>query len=259
MLCRILLSLIVALAGLASPGYAQTSRFDYGIFVEDGDTLNYRILSPDYNPSGSYPLLLFLHGAGERGDDNEAQLKWGVQNLATDEMMKNYPCFVLAPQCPAEQWWSNFGDWESDSLTFQDSASPPMALTMALLDAAVRELPVDTTRIYITGLSMGGLGTFDAISRYPDRFAAAIPVCGGGDTTMVNTFKDIPLWIISGAEDVIVEPKLSMDMVRALQDAGAKPGFSLYPDTGHFSWLAAYSDPMIWAWLFRQRKADNGN
>ena len=101
---------------------------------------------------------------------------------------------------------------------------------------------------------MGGFGTFDAIERYPDLFAAAVPVCGGGDVSKVNTISKIPIWIFHGSEDAAVNPILSVNMVNALIKAGAHPGFTMYPEVGHFSWIAAYSDPMMMEWLFRQHK-----
>lgn len=237
-----------------SLSFAQPSRFSSNKYINaKGDTLLYRLLSPDYNPSRKYPLVIFLHGSGERGNDNEAQLKWGVMNFATDEAMAQYPALVIAPQCPANQGWSNFSDRrKSDDIRLLNTPSKPMELVIQLIHKLSKELPVDTTRIYITGLSMGGFGTFDAIERYPDLFAAAVPVCGGGDITKAESIKHIPIWIFHGAEDTAVDPKFSLDMVSALTKAGAHPGFTQYPEVGHFSWLAAYSDPLMMAWMFRQ-------
>ena len=101
---------------------------------------------------------------------------------------------------------------------------------------------------------MGGFGTFDAMARYPDLFAAAVPVCGGGDTCTAAIISKIPCWIFHGAEDVSVSPLFSLNMLKAMLNAGAHPGFTMYPEVGHFSWLAAYSDPLMIAWLFRQHK-----
>lgn len=234
---------------------AQSDRFEPGVFKStNGDSLQYRLLIPDYNPVRDYPLVIFLHGSGERGNDNQAQLKWGIQQLASDEMMKSFPCFVLAPQCPSNDWWSNYDNLPDGQLSLKEDTGKAMSLMMDLAESLITNLNIDTNRIYITGLSMGGYGTFDAISRFPDLFASAIPVCGGGDTTKAAAIKDLPMWIITGSEDTVVDPKLSTDMLLALNKEGARPGFTLYPETGHFSWLAAYSDPMIWAWLFRQSR-----
>lgn len=196
-----------------------------------------------------------MHGSGERGNDNEAQLKWGVANFATDQAMILHPAYVVAPQCPAGQSWSNFTRSEKPGeVRLRNTPSKPMGLIIELINKLIKEQPVDVNRVYITGLSMGGFGTFDAIERYPDLFAAAVPVCGGGDISLAASIKHIPVWIFHGSEDGAVNPVLSLAMADALTQAGAHPGFTLYPETGHFSWLAAYSDPMMMEWLFRQHK-----
>jgi predicted peptidase len=235
---------------------AQSSRFSVNRFVnEKGDTLNYRQLFPDSDTLRKYPLVIFLHGSGERGNDNEAQLKWGVMNFATDQNMILHPALVVAPQCPEKMQWSNFSrEKNSLELRLQATPSKPMELLNGLIRQLIRTMPVDTNRIYITGLSMGGYGTYDAIERYPHLFAAAVPVCGGGDTSKVATIAHLPIWIFHGAEDPAVSPLLSLMMLQALTKAGAHPGFTQYPEVGHFSWLGAYSDPLMIEWLFRQHK-----
>ena len=129
-----------------------------------------------------------------------------------------------------------------------------MKLLIELIQQVIKKLPVDTNRIYITGLSMGGFGTYDAIERYPHLFAAAVPVCGGGDVSCAATIVHIPIWIFHGAEDAAVNPVHSLNMLGALTKAGAHPGFTQYPEVGHFSWLGAYNDELMMEWLFRQRK-----
>ena len=236
--------------------YSQSSLFSFEKFVgEKGDTLKYRQLFPDYDTIRKYPLVIFLHGSGERGNDNEAQLKWGVKNFASDENMKLHPCFVIAPQCPNNLEWANFSRGNNSSaILLQKSPSETMQLLVALIHDFVKKYRVDTNRIYITGLSMGGFGTFDAIARYPDLFAAAVPVCGGGDVSTANSIRHIPIWIFHGAEDAAVNPAFSLNMIEALTKAGAHPGYTQYPEVGHFSWVAAYSDPLMIEWLFRQHK-----
>lgn len=235
---------------------AQPSRFSVERFIGDkGDTLNYRLLFPDSDPGRKFPLVIFLHGSGERGNDNDAQLKWGVMQFATDEMMSMYPAFVIAPQCPVGSTWSNVARTNNNRLiTLQAEPSKPMALLYGLIQKMKQNASIDTNRIYITGLSMGGYGTFDALERYPGLFAAAMPVCGGGDTSRAASIAHIPMWIMHGSEDATVNPLNSVDMLQALMKAGAHPGFSMYPETGHFSWLAAYNNKLAIEWLFRQRK-----
>lgn len=215
----------------------------------------YRQLFPDSDTLRRFPLVIFLHGSGERGNDNEAQLKWGVMNFATDENMMRHPAFVIAPQCPANMSWANFiRDRNSTQINMLPSATKPMTLLIELIEQVKRNLRIDTNRIYITGLSMGGYGTYDAIMRYPKLFAAAVPVCGGGDTSKVALIARLPIWVFHGAEDPAVSPVFSLEMVQALTKAGAHPGFTQYPEVGHFSWLGAYSDAQMMEWLFRQHK-----
>jgi predicted peptidase len=230
----------------------SSSRFSREKYVDSkGDTLCYRQLYPDADTLRKYPLIIFLHGSGERGNDNEAQLKWGVTNFATDENMLRHPALVIAPQCPDKISWSNFSRTD---MKLQPSPTRPMELLIELIHKLIKTMPVDSNRIYITGLSMGGYGTYDAIERYPHLFAAAVPVCGGGDVSRAASIVHIPIWIFHGSEDPAVNPVYSLDMLEALTKAGAHPGFTQYPEVGHFSWLGAYSDPLMIEWLFRQHK-----
>lgn len=236
--------------------FSQPPRFSFNKYIGDkGDTLNYRLLFPDSDTLRKYPLVIFLHGSGERGSDNDAQLKWGVMNFATDENMTRYPAIVIAPQCPEKIGWSNFSRGKvSSDMRLQPSPTRPMELVIALIHQLIKTMPVDSNRIYITGLSMGGFGTYDAIERYPNLFAAAVPVCGGGDISKAASIAHLPIWIFQGAEDPAVNPSYALDMLQALTKAGAHPGFTQYPEVGHFSWLGAYSDPLMIEWLFRQHK-----
>jgi len=247
----------ICFSGFLPSANAQYSeRFSRHIFKgANGDTLRYRMLYPDYDTLRKYPLIIFLHGSGERGNDNTAQLKWGVMNFASDEMMSHFPALVVAPQCPSGLVWANFSENEKTrELRLQPDPSNSMALLHALIRQLINEMPVDTCRIYITGLSMGGFGTFDAIVRYPGLFAAAVPVCGGGDCSRAGDLVNLPLWIFHGAEDSGVNPLYAIDMIDALTKTGAHPGLTYYPETGHFAWLAAYNDKLMMTWLFRQRR-----
>ena len=243
----------VLLCVSSSDSFSQTSaRFSYNKYGNDkGDTLLYRQLLPDSDTFRRYPLVIFLHGSGERGNDNEAQLKWGVANFATDQNMVLHPAFVIAPQCPEKISWSSFS---RPDMKLQPTPTKPMELLIGLIHQLIRTQRIDSNRIYITGLSMGGYGTYDAILRYPHLFAAAVPVCGAGDASKASSIAHLPLWIFHGAEDPAVDPKYSLEMFQALTKAGARPGFTQYPEVGHFSWLHAYSDQIMMEWLFRQHK-----
>jgi len=249
-------SLVIIVLIASTFTYGQPSRFNIKQYTNGrGDTLNYRMLGPDYNISRKYPLVIFLHGSGERGNDNEAQLLWGVMNFATDQAMARHPAYVIAPQCPGELEWENFSENEKTrEIRMKPEPSKPMELVMELIYQMVKTLPIDTSRIYITGLSMGGYGTFDAIERYPHLFAAAVPVCGGGDPSKADLIAKMPIWIFHGAEDPGVNTLYSLDMAEALYKAGGHPGLTIYPGTGHFAWLAAYTDQNMIDWLFSQHK-----
>ncbi len=241
----------VACCFMTHTAFSQSSRFSYNKFIDGSDTLNYRMLFPDADTLRKYPLIIFLHGSGERGNDNEAQLKWGVINFATDENMMLHPALVIAPQCPEKTSWSNFSRTD---MKLQPTPTKPMELLIKLIHQLIKTMPIDTNRIYITGLSMGGYGTYDAIERYPGLFAAAVPVCGAGDTSKVSTIAHLPIWIFHGSEDPAVNPKYSLEMFTALVKAGAHPGFTSFPEVGHFSWLGVYDDPLLTEWMFRQHK-----
>jgi len=221
----------------------------------DGAKLLYRLLKPtQYDSQVKYPLVLFLHGAGERGDDNIRQLVHGMNDFASDETMAKYPCFVVAPQCPKEQKWVDV-NWSATGHAMPARAADPLRLTMEAIAALEKQFSIDPARIYVTGLSMGGYGSWDAIARYPDRFAAAAPICGGGDPAQAGRFAQLPVWAFHGGKDGVVKPQRSREMVEAIKAAGGTPKYTEYPDAGHDSWTATYKDPEFFAWLFAQRRA----
>ncbi len=233
---------------------AQTSKFSFEKYTNTkGESLNYRMVFPDYDTIRKFPLVVFLHGSGERGNDNKAQLKWGIQNFATDEALSLHPTFIIAPQCPKNKSWANYTvNDKTGDLTIKPNPTKTMELLVDLIHQLVKKYAIDTNRIYITGLSMGGYGTYDIIERFPNLFAAAVPVCGAGDSSKASTIAHIPIWIFHGAEDAAVNPHYSLDMFNALTKAGAHIGYTQYPEVGHFSWLRAYSDKQMMEWLFRQ-------
>jgi len=247
---------IVAILAVINIEAQEKTNFSPQFYTNGkGDTLYYRQLNPDANPKRHYPLLIFLHGSGERGADNISQLKWGVMNFATEQNLLKYPAVIIAPQCPANAGWTPPGT-SRNSITAPLAPTPtkPMELLLALIKKMKADGQIDTSRIYITGLSMGGFGTFDAIEREPGLFAAAVPVCGGGDPAKAGAISKIPIWMFTGAEDPAVNPEFSLNMLEALWKAGARPGFTMLPEVGHFAWLGAYTDPLMIEWLFRQHK-----
>ena len=223
-----------------------------------GGELKYRKLSPRTGGSSRpRPLIVFLHGMGERGDDNVSQLKHGLEFLASREGMKNFPATIIAPQCPKDVLWSTMCQEDNSKGELDPKPTEPMRLTLELINSIQITDNIDTDRIYVTGLSMGGFGTFDIVARRPSTFAAAVPLCGGCDTnpSIVNRFKKTPLWVIHGDKDEVVEVKHSRSMVAALKESGASPRYSELAGFGHNIWDAAYADDEMYKWMFNQSKA----
>ncbi len=180
-----------------------------------------------------YPLILFLHGSGERGDNLELIKKNGLPKRIAEG--DQFPFIVASPQCPAGRRWS------ADDLNL-------------LLDSLIIKYNVDPERVYLTGLSMGGFGTWDLAIRSPQRFAAIAPVCGGGKVAEVCQVSKIPTWVFHGAKDNVVHPYQSAQMVAALKACGGNVKFTLYPDAKHDSWAATYANPQLYDWFLQHKK-----
>ncbi|QDU30003.1 Prolyl oligopeptidase family protein [Anatilimnocola aggregata] len=258
MLSRIALCLGIVLVTLLTDDVDAADnldRFEARTYAgAGGEKLNYRLLKPkDYDPNKKYPLVLFMHGAGERGDDNKRQLVHGMNDFASDEVMAKYPAFVVAPQCPNGKKWVEV-DWGAAKHTAPEKPSISLQLTFETLDAIAKEFSIDDKRIYVTGLSMGGYGTWDSIERKPDYFAAAAPICGGGDVEQAKKLTKLPIWAFHGDKDTAVKPERSRDMIAAIKAAGGEPKYTEYPGVGHNSWTATYRNPEFYAWLFAQKK-----
>ncbi len=238
--------------------------FDRGSFALKGDTLPYRILFPlDFDPAKKYPMVLVLHGSGERGSNNTDQLKYGAKLFLNDTIRDKYPSIVIFPQCPAEDYWSNV-DIETDSATekrkfiFRTDDSRPtkaMVLLLSLVDEFLDKPYIDKHRVYIGGLSMGGMGTFEIIGRRPNIFAAAFAICGGDNTLNAQKYaKKVPLWVFHGERDNIVPYTHSESMVEAIKEAGGDPKYTLYMNDGHNCWDDAFKEPDLIPWLFSHSK-----
>ncbi len=219
-----------------------------------GGSLLYRIYVPkDLAPGRRVPLVLFFHGAGERGSDNVRQLNNGMPQLFAYVEKKNLPVIIIAPQCPSEKQWVDV-PWDGDSHTMPVKPSESMRLAMDLLDRSLRRLPVDLKRVYVTGMSMGGFGAWDILQREPALFAAAIPICGGGDPKLAGRIRNVPVWAFHGGADPIVKTTRSRDMTAALKKAGGRPAYTEYPGVGHDAWTQTYADDAVMDWLFAQKK-----
>jgi len=212
----------------------------------------YRLRAPEGAEDGTpLPLIVFLHGAGERGDENERQLIHFGNRFADPAFAEDFGGYVLAPQCPEGQRWAEASWNELPPPVVDDEPSESMREVMAILDHTLGTRNVDATRVYLTGLSMGGQGAWDLAIRWPETFAAVAPVCGGADPRAVAALKDVPVWAWHGVDECAVPFERSRLMVEALRDAGGDPRFTELPEgTGHAAWNAAYAtDSPLWPWL----------
>jgi lysophospholipase L1-like esterase/poly(3-hydroxybutyrate) depolymerase len=264
-------------------------RFQFRSFTSSGASLPYRLFIPEnYNRQQKYPLILTLHGVGESGTDNIAHVKKNrvAERWAEDSTQNVQKCFVVSPQCPTSDKWVNVPAWTNiyySTQTLQESASLKRAL--ALVDSLIKEFPIDTNRLYITGLSMGGYGTWDVLARHPGKFAAAIALCGGSDTSKASQIRNTPMWTFHGALDNVVPPMATRSMTARFEalgtpvvkytaqyanyfsgstitrekltskiDSGATTIFCEYTDADHSIWTNTYNEPLITKWLFKQKK-----
>jgi predicted peptidase len=190
---------------------------------------------PPQTPPGEqhWPLLLFLHGAGERGTDFRGVTRHGPPKLALQQ--PDFPFVVVAPQCPPDQRWQ-------------------VAPLLQVLGTAMQRFPIDPARVYLTGISMGGAGAWQMAIAAPKRFAALVPICGYGDPASVAALRQLPTWVFHGARDTVVPPDRSVEMVSALKQAGGTVTLTIYPNAGHAgAWKRAYSAPQLFDWLLQHQ------
>jgi predicted peptidase len=210
-----------------------------------GETMPYRLfIPPGYDTRNPYPLVLWLHGSGGAGTDNIAQISEdqipGTHIWTEPRTQAQHPAFVLVPQNP--------GDWVERS----DKLSPKMLLVLGMLDSVKSEFNIDVTRIYVAGQSDGGFGTWNLITQRPDLFAAAIPLCGGGEPRFASRVSKMPLWVFHGQRDDVVRVTESRNMVAALRKAGGHPRYTEYARVGHDVWKRAFTESELVPWLFAQ-------
>jgi predicted peptidase len=213
----------------------------------------YRLLAPAAPVAGvRYPLVVFLHGAGERGRDNAKQLKYLPTWIAEPVLRERHPCFLLAPQCREGERWVDVS-WADKKSLAQGPPTTDMLAAVAAIQVVSSREAVDPARIYLTGLSMGGYGTWDLAARQPERFAAILPICGGGDEATAPRLAKLPIWCFHGDADTVVPVERSRTMIAAVRAAGGSPKYSELPGLGHDSWTPAYRDPAVLDWLFAQK------
>ena len=257
------------------------AAFEKGSFQAGEMALPYRLLRPlTVEEDKTYPLVLFLHGMGERGDDNQQQLIHGGRMFASDDFRQRHPAFVLAPQCPAgtepgtlsrdksvapgtegaRVWtWPLEGpqgleNLPAPSINLAKNPTQQLIAVRLLVDKLREELPIDATRIYVVGLSMGGYATWELAAREPDFWAAAVPMCGAGDSSHADRLVDLAIWAFHGEVDPAVPVERSREMVRAIEAVGGRAIYTEYPGVGHDCWSATFDDRHVWDWMFAQRR-----
>jgi predicted peptidase len=244
---------------ITSAAFAQDySLFEKRTFItSNGDTLPYRILFPEgYDKSKKYPLVLFLHGGGEKGRDNEKQLLHGVKVFLDPENRKKYPCIVIAPQCmPNDSWSSAKVDRTVEPALRDFNYTYPITKSLAAVEQLTKSIiekeVVQKKQVYVTGLSMGGMGTYEIVGRNPGLFAAAAAICGGGEPDSYSKKQaKTRFWIFHGTDDNTVQVKYSREMVNRLKALKAEVRYTEYPGVGHNSWDKAYAEPDLLPWMF---------
>ncbi len=258
-----LLPLLLIITSI-SAGLAQSlsEKFCAEVFHSHSDSLPYRIMYPkNFNPEQEYPLIIVLHGAGERGSDNTLQLTHGASMFANDSIRDKYPAIVIFPQCKTNSYWSNVlishNNDGSRTFTFKPNkkATQPMALVIKLIKTIRKEQYIDKNRIYVGGLSMGGMGTFELLWREPKLFAAAFPICGGSNPIMASKYATkVNLWIFHGEMDDIVPCSHSREMHHAIIAKDGNTKLTIYPNVRHNSWENAFAEPELMPWLFSNHK-----
>ena len=222
---------------------------------EAGLSLPYRLRLPaELAPGARYPLVVHLHGAGSRGTNNVAQLNMGPTQFDAWARKRGVEYILVAPQCPAGQKWVDT-PWGNISHRMNDKPTAYLSMALDIVDDVIRKYPVDKSRVYVMGISMGGYATWEVLQRRPELFAAAIPMCGGGDDKLAWKIRDVPIWAFHGSADTVVPVCRSRQMVAALWSVDGNIRYREYPGVGHACWTSTLADASVFEWLFSQRKA----
>ncbi len=235
-LTALLIHTVEAQYDTLKPGKQTSHYFE----MSDGNKIGFLLYLPqNYSADNEekYPLLMFLHGGGERGSQLDSVKRHGPPMIL--EKGGDMPFIVVSPQCP------DTAHWETECLE-------------KLRRHIVESLKVDSDRMYLTGLSMGGYGTWAYAMEYPELFAAIVPICGGGEKDKVCVLRDVPVWAFHGAKDKTVLPEKAQEMVDALKACGGNVNFKVYPEAGHDSWTETYNNPELYSWLQEQKRGNSG-
>ena len=239
----------------------DNTAFQKKWLVQGADTMPYRILLPlNFDATKTYPVVFFLHGSGERGNDNAAQLTHGAKFFLKEETRKTYPAIVVFPQCSTSGYWSNvlrtFDATQKIGFTFLAEGEPTkdMRILQSLVKYILGNYPVNKDKVYVGGLSMGGMGTYELVRRSPGIFTAAFPICGGANPATAASMKHVSWWLFHGAKDDIIYPAFSEKMFAAFKKEKINVQFTLYPEANHNSWDATFAEPGLLPWLFAQHR-----
>ena len=264
---KFFLLIIIFVASLNQYCFSQDlSLYKKFELAQNENRIPYRILLPEnFNPSQKYPLIIFLHGSGERGNDNEKQLVHGAKLFLQKENRQKYPAIVVFPQCPEKTFWSNaqflYDEKGERNFYYLNGGEPSIAMKMlvGLVNNLFVQYKIKKEQVYVMGLSMGGMGTFELVNRMPHTFAAAIPICGGANPEIATQVKNTSWWIFHGAKDNAVPPEQSEIMYKALKKNNVPVKFTLYPEAGHNSWDNTFNEPGLLKWIFSKKLKYNTN
>lgn len=250
---RTRLALVLASVSVLLNAQPEAARFEIDFFEHRGLKIPYRLLKPQgASKKSAYPLVLCLHGAGERGNDGgDLILKHVPMEFA--KRQNKYPCYVLAPQCPKEMKWSPYQK-ELGYYRLSDTASIIQELLVELVKFIAAREAVDSARIYVVGISMGGFGTWELVMRNSSMFAAAVPICGGGDATKAHLLARLPIWVFHGSDDQVIKVEWSRAMVDSLRARGGRARYTEFAFVGHNAWSPAFATEELYEWLFSQKK-----
>tara|TARA_B110000027_G_scaffold4290_1_gene3908 strand:- start:2579 stop:3349 length:771 start_codon:yes stop_codon:yes gene_type:complete len=247
---------LLFLYSLMNVSLVFAQEYVYATYEEREQSIPYRILLPEnYDVKNNYPLLVFLHGSGERGNDNDLQLVHGSSLFLDSEFRKKNPAIIVFPQCAKDAYWATTTRTDI-GFTYikKPKNNPTLDLVEGMLDDVMDNYGVDKKRIYVGGLSMGGMGTFELVYRNPRMFAAAFAICGGANPKIARKIRR-PVWRIDhGEADQVVTVDHSKKMVAALLKKKASVVYNWYPGVNHNSWDTVFGDPEFLPWLFAQKK-----
>ncbi len=252
----IALFLLITLSANAQKG----GEFSKKLYVQNGDTLKYQIMYPkNYDKNKEYPLVLFLHGAGERGSDNERQLVLGSHIFLDKQNQKDFPAIVLCPQCPDGVMWTHRQKFKMpDRMVFEFpvtlDAPRPAQLVNSLVEELIADKMINTKRMYIMGISMGGIATLEFLFRWPEKYAAAYVVCGGHNPDLARYYAETPIWFAHGDKDNVVPIEYARAVYEEVYKINHNSRFKVYPGVNHGAWTPAFKEKDLFPWLFQFEK-----